>query len=427
MKTRIQSNHIPENLLAAMDTHYAFLRPLCKQYVKQRTHPYCLIPSDFIHTQLLPMIQTGQAKAKIAYLSAQLNAVCNWRFTQNIYRFHDALYQMLLKQSLIDIPIELLYRLPPSLYVETPANPLIGNGFFSHFDYSENTKECSLRVTFVAHETSILNVPLSSDQDVHSLIKDTFRNTGISTTDKEQAYFENKIRQVLNLLLYLCCENIDYSGRKAPKPYHVSEERKAINVWRIGFDIGAQLLEAETTDRSAGGKIKPHFRSAHYQTYWLGKRGGAKAQATMGKTCVCQYETAAILKLQERGNVSMRDNLALTLREHKIMNCLYRTNGLMTIRELSNAIQVPYSMASTTINKLISTRLLAKEYKEKLVAVRTALPIDEYYQLIGIDCVENIEEFLDLVYVKTNNKSEFLKRVGQWRKEKRAKPSAKIV
>lgn len=270
--------HIADRLLNAMDAHYPEVKELCRDHRRTFKDSLCMVPRELIHGYIFMLMcksgLTSREKRKdlpYLYISSQLNALSNWRYTRSIYRFDESLYHELVSQPLDIVPMKLLYALPePSMYIETTENPYTGQGFFAHFNFTSGAHQ--LILSFFPSSRLVLELPIHNGQSIQRMVANLLDNFSGTVDISSRRNLEIKCRIALNLLLYLCCENADYSGSKKPKKPSKWSEKKATVYRNIGFHIG-KMLRQEQGEHEQTHKMKPHIRSAHWCTYWVGKRG----------------------------------------------------------------------------------------------------------------------------------------------------------
>lgn len=250
----------------------------CCEYLKNSQDHFCIIPTQLTNTHVLIVKEfdkNKRPKEQYAQLAIQMSALINWQYTKSIYRFDETLFLALVNQKLDIIPMQLLYQLPESsFFIETyPVNKYLGKGFFVHYDHTDNGY--SLRLTFweLSRNMSCLDVPLSTTESISQMIQKILSTYPKVITIADRSYFEKRLRMALNLILYLCAENTDYSGRKKPQKPFTYKILKSTHYHKIGASAGRLLKKHNNVfmKRNLHGKIQPHIRSAHWHTYWTGK------------------------------------------------------------------------------------------------------------------------------------------------------------
>lgn len=243
----------------------------------------------------------------------RLAALGTWRVTQGIYRFDPDLYAALIDTPLTgDLPDELLYRLPSwGVYVETPGltfdeRPLLG--VYAHLDHAAHDGHSELRL-MLDSETDLRLLPVPIRLGHGSLLNAIQAMTAIAREKMEQ-HFPNQqecligkaeqdtqdardLTPILSLLLYLCAEDADYERPprlKTARPRALGKQRIAVIPENVGYwDVGARIGAALRTARDAAlsdrderpqsgdrNKPRPHWRRAHWHTFWSGPKDGER-------------------------------------------------------------------------------------------------------------------------------------------------------
>lgn len=275
--------HFLETFLIALDKKHKGLSDLCQEYIKLYPDTYCIIQSELTHQYTYQLMQKERfihnAKPYYAQLSLKLCALSNWRYTKSIYRFDETLLQELVMQPLDEIPIQLLYKLRESAFfieIEPTSDSIqryLLRGFFIHYEYRD--KNYFLRLTFLDYDDrmSFLEIPIDYNQTVRQVIAQTLQKVPIIVDISERQLLEKRLRMTLNLVLYLCADNTDFSGRKEPIRPSLYKEPKSLHFYTIGTQAGQLLKDyhANMKQSQSRSKMRPHMRSAHWHTYWTGK------------------------------------------------------------------------------------------------------------------------------------------------------------
>jgi len=270
---------------------------------------------------------------KISAVGA-LGALATWRITKGIYRFDPDLFAALWSTPLTGkLPAELLYRLPEwCVYVEVPPGYEMNDqalyGWFSHLEYHIQTGRTELRFVFdlekglasymlhlsriTLEECIIETVEESKRQALKHSRKQDVKNLLEAIAATEEAEKEIIERQNISLapfvsvLLYLCsvaADMNDAQGRRErpenPAPRKTKKGMRVFPVdgqttWLVGYRVGAALRRGgagqpgDTARRDAGtggthATPKPHIRRAHWHSYWVGPKKGARKQKLVVK------------------------------------------------------------------------------------------------------------------------------------------------
>ena len=237
-------------------------------------------------------------------LVPELAAVAAWRPTKGVYRFDPDLFEAL-TDTPIDgaIPSDVLHRLPEwCVYIETrragwsfDGRPI--HGFFSHFEHDANDGSEELRVLFDCTTDDLLTVithlvPGGTLQDgitrSTDLAWENARKMGLPDSighqfHQQMAQTGPLLAKCLSLLLYLCSDHPDYDGDRTPTIPGERTTKKGVRQqapcgvteWNVGVRVGAALRSAQPRTAEPGGdqhaSPRPHFRRAHWHTYWTGK------------------------------------------------------------------------------------------------------------------------------------------------------------
>lgn len=272
--------------IKTLDKEHPKLHTLCKQHIRFLDNAYCIIPSFLTHTYTCDLIAKEmlerKSKAHYAQLTLQFSALCNWRYTKSIYRFDETLLSALVMQKLDEIPVLLFYQLRESaFFIEIPQSSgierYLHQGFFVYFDYRD--ENYFLRLVFLNNderkdkEMSLLEIPLDTNQTIQQAIAELLSGLDMSIDMLSRNYYEKRLRMALNIVLYLCAENTDFSKRKEPSRPQTYTEPKSEHYHSVGA-VDSKLLRTynENVNKSyLDGKKRPHMRSAHWHTYWTGK------------------------------------------------------------------------------------------------------------------------------------------------------------
>ncbi len=242
---------------------------------------------------------------------ATVTAAATWKLSQGVYRFDYDLYDSLTNQPMDDkLPCEALKRLPEyCVYIET-YNAKWGenliDGFFAHLEQDMNDFREELRFVFLLKDGR--NIPFaihlgdwSLDEGLQKMQDEAKKQASIYL-NMQLPYmnYSNEIVPFLQLVLYLCAENIDVSVKpvhpqKKVKRNGVIEATKAPKMWNVGQRIGntirkyrnAEVLKhekeeiKEKTEQEEKEDVierrtspRPHIRRGHWATYWTGSRSG---------------------------------------------------------------------------------------------------------------------------------------------------------
>jgi hypothetical protein len=230
-----------------------------------------------------------------------------WRMTQGIYRIDSALYAALIDTPITgDIPADVLLYMPEwCVYIETPgmtvpvrdAAPSSVLGLWYWLDAAPGRGMILCIGIDTGRRPPIIaqHVPLVGT--IEAAIEATLRewedaiargNANRAPPPEYAAAARAWLPPALSLILYLCSEAADISGRHGtpgnPQPQRTRRygERlrsaDGIRTWDVGMRVGAALRrDQEAAAHGVGaGKthyVLPHIRRAHWHTYLLGPHG----------------------------------------------------------------------------------------------------------------------------------------------------------
>ncbi len=211
----------------------------------------------------------------------------NWALYNQIFRFDKVLFDTLTTNTEdISVSVDAFSHLPyPAFFIENEFDDKY-NHYIGVFVIVEKDKYVSL--CFIRKDLVWFDTDIKLDRgnlSISALTDDYIEVTG----DRNKNYmFESRelVKRIAPVLLYLCAENkevekIKIQKEKKKKKGKASSPAKTLYTDnRVGYKIGAEIRKAKTRyvyDNSAKGngkgtKKSPHFRKAHYHSYWTGKR-----------------------------------------------------------------------------------------------------------------------------------------------------------
>lgn len=271
---------------------------------------WCFMPSR----EILKLIATMPCSTP--NLRTNLNAVAalaSWRVTQGIYRFDPDLFEAVWDTPLDrQIPCEMLFRLPEwCVYIMTPGAKFAGSelrGFFAYLDHDSGKAHSELRILLDAGESQLhaaLPIDLSGNNLLESLEASRERslnllNGSVAASDRailaaaDMKQYARMVGCLVNLLVYVSSTNaeiFDAAGRgpSRPAPKATRKGRRLFPPnqpaeWQVGFRLGAALRNASAgshdrvkhADPSLRASPRPHFRRAHWHSYWTGPVASAE-------------------------------------------------------------------------------------------------------------------------------------------------------
>jgi hypothetical protein len=229
---------------------------------------------------------------------AVIAAAAAWRISQGVYRFDADLYNALINQPMDgDLPCETLKRLPEwCVYIETKSATFYGSpvaGFWAHLEHDINDGRMELRLVLIYEDGRNFPLPVhlgnwTIDEGLRRAQKESSKQVGIHLQGYELPLIDLSlnITPLVQLVLYLCADNIDMPMRPAHPNTRVRLSGQAdivrdVRFWTVGERIGAAIrkhrnLSQQTPDSTHGSHAspRPHVRRAHWHHFWTGPKAG---------------------------------------------------------------------------------------------------------------------------------------------------------
>jgi len=230
---------------------------------------------------------------------AVITAAAAWRVSQGVYRFDADLYNSLVSQPLDgNIPCDALKRLPEwCVYIETMGAKFSGSpivGFWAHLEKDMNDGREELRLVLMLENGLNIPVPIhlgpwTLEEGLERMQQETVKQTGIGLPKIDYA---SDIAPLVQLVLYLCAENIDMPRVPAHPSTRVRQSGQVdivreVHTWDVGIRIGTSIRKYRNeeilsdkndilSDRKEGthASPQPHVRRAHWHHFWVGPRDG---------------------------------------------------------------------------------------------------------------------------------------------------------
>jgi len=235
---------------------------------------------------------------------AVITAAASWRVSQGIYRFDADLYNSLISQHMDgNVPCEALKRLPEwCVYIETYnakfRNEII-EGFWAHLEHDVNDGRMELRLVLMLRDGVNLPVPIHLGEWT---LEEGLRKMQ-EESDKQAAKhmpgfkfpeidFINDISPLVQLVLYLCADNIDMPTVPSHPKTRVRmsgqvDVPKEPRIWVVGERVGAAIRKyrnkeegnaqtAAQANKGTHASPRPHVRAAHWHHFWTGPRTGER-------------------------------------------------------------------------------------------------------------------------------------------------------
>lgn len=241
-----------------------------------------------------------------------LAPVYAWKKSKNVYRFAPELYNELIHQELdTSVNMDVFFQLPQyGTYVETPGlrrdNKAV-KGVLAYIEQQPTANDEYLYCLNLCYFMNDKDTPHTVDifmynMDGHTTLEMSFNNVFDaldeynekieSTTITKDLYkevmnrdrFKKQIKEsspFLNLLMFLCSKEPDISEASKPETHHHGKHNKHTDEpkeWDVGIRISRMLLRSKSNEQGnpegngLGSAKRPHIRSAHWHSYWIGPR-----------------------------------------------------------------------------------------------------------------------------------------------------------
>lgn len=217
-------------------------------------------------------------------------ALAAWRRTQFIYQF-DPDFAEALSRTSTDVVLnsDLIRRMPaPAIWVEDVNHP--EDGCFVCLDRASDgfvlwmvmLVRCRTDGT-IGDTEQTSNLCLSLDVPLQKSIDTMYARFD----DERRREIASGVVGTLMRVLYLCSEEPDVDGHVSRMNMQRRARRQlpyGPTLHRVGFRFGAEFRKAAedhaARSLSAGSpthrSVAPHFRRAHWHTFWRGKRNGER-------------------------------------------------------------------------------------------------------------------------------------------------------
>lgn len=236
-------------------------------------------------------------------LSSIILPLYTWKHSKRIYKFDDDTAKLLRRQKIGDM------KMNNSLFMHIPANGMciIANIFgglraifvcrdnldvhtfqeesdtpiidfaldFFVLDLSEYKRNITSKNSDISLERFV--IAIREGKSFTECINDGFTST--YAKDRSPGEIRTIILQCLNLLMYICADNADIIESDKPTPVNLNSNRskqyKEVKQADVGINIGRAIRKIYTVSVSGNTSHKtktPHFRSGHWQRYWIGPR-----------------------------------------------------------------------------------------------------------------------------------------------------------
>lgn len=270
---------------------------------------YCYLPLEhagMIAATIMRADGVQLTPTTVARAASEIATLSAWRMTQGIYRYDPALYPALIKTPIDgELPAAIIQHLPEwCVYIETPdltvpisAGEIPLRGTYVWLDRARGTRHDILTLLLDADgaDLTVTHVPLiGTMREAMAKIAEDWRDAyarGNAPT-LPPASFEaiaiKTLTPIMSLVLYLCTEAADISGRKgAPhNPTPIRTRRHGMRLfaadgpttWDVGVRLGAALRRAYQREQThveqdeTGRHVRAHVRVSHWHTFVSGPR-----------------------------------------------------------------------------------------------------------------------------------------------------------
>lgn len=277
-------------------------KELKKQYLEDFEHTDPTFPLEFYHGVLEFILKTIQPKKLIYYGGEKtIELIVTW-FAQDVFKayrqiyiINSHLYKELIETSkTTKIDTQSFNQLPfQCFYVDTTQCDVFLNnikilGFLANDAHILKANFSTHRLEIVLHLNNDFSfvVPLDISVDTLCLNEEDIIKC-INPENLPEIIkndFQNFIKVITNfvlILLYMSSANSDIKKVKVnnskKKKKTTNKNRKEPTINRVGYKIGAILTKTKiqyeqdlVNYNAKGTKKSPHFRKAHFSTYYVG-------------------------------------------------------------------------------------------------------------------------------------------------------------
>lgn len=252
---------------------------------------WCFIPVETSVKLLLDYtrkdLTSAQALGVIAYANL-LTCVGSWRLTKDIVRLDKTLLEEVTRTEFSGkLPTEVFMHMPAfCTYVEFETDEFIG--FFFGLEKSKGDSDPELRIWWVEKDGNFVMTPIHlGDWTLEEAFNRAEKYVkSVALGHEALCKFEDRyINDTLNIILYLCAQNAEYSRsyEKPSRPHQHKTKRglrffeaDKVRIWRVGEETGQRLREQREAAVKSGHSLKPHVRRAHWHGFWSGPKNAEK-------------------------------------------------------------------------------------------------------------------------------------------------------
>lgn len=237
-------------------------------------------------------------------------ALASWRLSKEVFVMDPDLELLLYKQiDDLDICPEVLTHLPyPCFYVQT-STLFCGSdkieGFFVHLEFDMEDGHRELRFLFVREDRTVFGYPIYIDaKDIRNSIEQTLKQTHPNTvsdlsyqrTHENLASLETLLKESLQLVLYLCSENVEIDKNPEQDTFMrrsnlvVRDRYAEIRKWDVGVRIGRAMRRykqmcsisadgSEPLQQTGQISFRSHLCRGCWCDYWIKSSDGGRKLA----------------------------------------------------------------------------------------------------------------------------------------------------
>ena len=257
-------------------------------------------------------------KSGCSYEHAFSFILAAWRSTKGIFRFDADLLATLAKTSNSQVlPSASMLRLPHwCVYLDVASrltwerSPIHGLFAMIYQESEDRPKPLLALLLNTEQNLQFFALPLGgltlndALEEADRISQAAIASQGVSTaglvtsdpTPEDLSEFavdfdavREEIPALLNVLLYLCADNVDFANGTRPAKPKPAMTRKgpklfsalAVTEWNVGVRVGAELRRAQglaelsfvsDAPPAASSRPRPHVRCAHWHHYWTGPK-----------------------------------------------------------------------------------------------------------------------------------------------------------
>lgn len=258
---------------------------------------WCALPMAVTYTALTAELGVERLDIDTIHDLAPLTAAWIWSKTKQLFAFNETLLAELMEQPFDGaIPSDALKRLPvPCVYVDNMLGmgKDCAKGFFAWIEYDNANQWAELRLLILLKENYAESYVCPLRGTIGESLE-ALHEAGQKSADAEMLPLIEKagdnleaiagmIAKILNVLLYLCAEEPEYTTQprrysRTPSGFTAERPPRKTAVTVVGERIGATIRAGRRSYASRSGENSgrthaspvPHIRRAHWHHYWTG-------------------------------------------------------------------------------------------------------------------------------------------------------------